>query len=90
MQEIWVPIIVALISTGILTALGKELIDWARGKHKQEDDAWKQRDSHRRRADRLHRALLTHQTWCHTEHKAAFEEMPSYGVLDDITGDARK
>ena len=78
MQDIWVPIIVAIITSGILTALGKKAFDWARGKHKQEDDAWKQRDTHRRRADRLHEALRTHRTWCHKQHEAAFEDMPAF------------
>ncbi|GAA4923559.1 hypothetical protein [Nesterenkonia rhizosphaerae] len=80
-ETVWVPIVVALISAGVVTGLAKALWDWITGKHRDEDNAWKQRDSHRRRADQLHKALLEHQTWCHIKHGAAFKEMPSYGVL---------
>lgn len=77
-EEAWVSIIVALIGTGILTTMGKRIFDWITGKHKDEDSAWKQRDTHRQRADRLHEALRTHRTWCHKQHGAAFEDMPPF------------
>ena len=77
-ETVWVPIIVALISAGVVSGIGKALWDAFTGKHKDEDNAWKQRDSHRRRADRLHEALRTHRDWCHRRHGATFEEMPEF------------
>lgn len=77
-ETVWVPIIVALITAGVLTGIGKALWDWITGKHKDEDNAWKQRDTHRRRADRLHEALMKHRTWCHKHHGASFDEMPEF------------
>lgn len=82
MHEIWVPIVVAVISTGILGTLVKVVVDWIRGKHKDEDDAWKQRDAQRRRADKLHEALMKHRTWCHKEHGVPFDEMPKFPTAE--------
>lgn len=78
LTDFWVPITVAVISTGVLGALSKSIWDWIRGKHKREDDAWKQRDSYRRRADRLHEALLRQRTFCHRHHGTPFDEMPEW------------
>ena len=77
-EEAWVAIIVALIGTGILTTMGKRIFDWITGKHKDEDNAWNQRDSQRNRADRLHEALRTHRTLCHKKHGMAYEDMPAF------------
>ena len=82
MHEIWVPIVVALITAGVVGKLGRNIVNWLRGKHKDEDDAWKQRDRERRRADKLHVALMEHRTRCHKEHGTAFEDMNRFPAAE--------
>lgn len=77
-EEAWVAILVALIGTGILTALGKRIFEWITGKHRDEDNAWQQRDTQRSRADVLHEALRSHRTLCHKLHDMPYEDMPPF------------
>lgn len=78
MSEVWVPIIVAIIGSGLLTGLAKSLWDQWKNKNKEEDNAWLQRDVHRHRADLLHEALMTHRTYCHKHHGMAWKDMPRF------------
>lgn len=78
MVETIVTIIVAVIASGIFTGLGSSIYKSFKEKNHKSDNAWDQRDTQRKRADRLHEALMTHRTFCHKHHGMAYEDMDPF------------
>lgn len=78
MEDIWVPIIVAIIMSPPLYGLAKSIVKAIRGKDDKEANAWTERDTQRRRADALHEALMSHRSLCHKHHGMAYEEMSPF------------
>lgn len=85
MENVWVPIIVAIIMSPPLYGLVRSIIKTVKGRNDKEDGAWLQRDSQRKRADILHEALMKTRSNCHVYHvhhitgeRIQYEDMPDF------------
>lgn len=78
MGETALTVLLAVISTGLLSGLGTSMVTSWKNRRHSSDNAWDQRDKERHRADVLHEALRTHRNMCNKEHGMLYKDMDPF------------